>query len=437
MLQYIINLIGGVTMCDTMVCLPSVTKSGKMIFAKNSDRGPNEPQILERIPAKDHDILAEPELQATYIKVRQVKHTYAVTLMKPSWIWGAEMGFNEHGINIGNEAVFTKVKKGPEALIGMDLLRLALERSKTAIDAMVCITELLEQYGQGGNCGYQKDFFYDNSYLIADSKEAYVLETAGKFWAAVKVKDIYTISNGLTIGSDFDYAHPEVLADRENNPKFSFAKKFKEPLFTHFSQSKGRRLCSLSILREQIGNITVETLMDVLRSHAAEEDKASVGSVCMHAGGRIGDHTTGSYIAEYGDDYNLYYVTGASLPCLSIYKPLLYSETKGECRGKGISYWENRELLTRYFLSGQADKAEFKADRVKLEEEMLDAVHSAESEKDIKKIIPEITSKEQELINKYLKPLKGTEHSFTLGKSYYRKYWTKKTIKLKEDLKLN
>ena len=65
-------------------------------------------------------------LQCTYIEVDQVPHTFAVTLSKPAWTWGAEMGANEHGVCIGNEAVWTKMS-GPEddeeRLLGMDLLR--------------------------------------------------------------------------------------------------------------------------------------------------------------------------------------------------------------------------------------------------------------------------------------------------------------------------
>ncbi len=419
-------------MCDTMVCLPSVTKSGKMIFAKNSDRSPNEPHILERIPSKDYDIEKKTWVKTTYIKVKQVKHTYAVTLMKPSWIWGAEMGFNEHGVNIGNEAIFTKVKKGPDALIGMDLLRLALERSKTAYEAMICITNLLEEYGQGGNCGYQKNFFYDNSYLIADGKEAYVLETAGNLWAAIKVKDFYAISNELTIGHEFEYAHPKVVAEREKNPSFSFKKKYKEPVFSYFAKAKQRRQSSLTILKENTRNITVKTIMDVLRTHTKKENKGSVGSICMHAGGIIGDHTTGSYIASYGDDENMYYVTGASLPCLSIYKPLLQTETKGECTGKGISYWVKRERLIRYYLSGQGDKKSFIKEKNKLENEMIEAINNAQSKDEIEKIIVNITTKEEQLIDKYLDPLKNTEYKFTLGNYYYRHFWTKKTNLLKK-----
>jgi len=43
-------------------------------------------------------------------------------------MWGGEMGANEYGVVIGNEAVFTKVKKErTPRLLGVDLLRLALE----------------------------------------------------------------------------------------------------------------------------------------------------------------------------------------------------------------------------------------------------------------------------------------------------------------------
>src|SRR5512140_2672812 len=107
-------------MCDTLV---SLTDDGPL-FAKNSDRDANEAQVLRWYAAADHP--PGSTLGCTWTEIAQVAHTHAVLLSQPWWMWGAEMGANEHGVVIGNEAVFTRRTgdAGGGSLLGMDLLRL-------------------------------------------------------------------------------------------------------------------------------------------------------------------------------------------------------------------------------------------------------------------------------------------------------------------------
>lgn len=68
--------------------------------------------------------------------------------------------------------------------------RLALERCATARDAVTLIGRLLGDHGQGGRCFEEPtsaDIIYHNSFLVADPREAWVLETAGGHWAAEQV----------------------------------------------------------------------------------------------------------------------------------------------------------------------------------------------------------------------------------------------------------
>lgn len=67
--------------------------------------------------------------------------------------------------------------------------RLGLERGGSAREALDVITALLEKHGQGGSCKEEPTpFVYHNTFLLADRHEAWVLETAGSYWAAQRIR---------------------------------------------------------------------------------------------------------------------------------------------------------------------------------------------------------------------------------------------------------
>jgi dihydroxyacetone kinase len=83
-------------MCDTIV----VVRPGGVLFAKNSDRDANEAQLLDWRAPREHS--PSEKLRCSWIEITQVERTHGVLLSRPFWMWGAEMGANQHGVAIGN-----------------------------------------------------------------------------------------------------------------------------------------------------------------------------------------------------------------------------------------------------------------------------------------------------------------------------------------------
>ncbi len=251
-------------MCDCLVALPAATGGPFALFAKNSDRPPTEVQLIEWSPSRRDD----GTLRVTHIEVdAHPSETLRCLISRPAWCWGAEHGVNEAGVAIGNEAIYTTLdpRSFPPALIGMDLVRLGLERGSSALEAVEVITALLGRYGQGGS-GHEQAIVggprpYWSSFLVADHGDAYVIETSGAQFAVEQVGDVRAISNRTTIPAfDAVHRHPGQPVERLVDPRWE---------------------ASQRALAQQ--PVTVAALADHLRSHdsCAEEG----WSVCMHVDG--------------------------------------------------------------------------------------------------------------------------------------------------------
>jgi len=380
-------------MCDTLIATKQTTADGIAIFAKNSDRQPNEAQYLTLLPAADHPEAGK--VKCTYIEIPQAKHTHRVLLSKPFWIWGAEMGINEHGVVIGNEAIFSKIPAEKEGkLIGMDLLRLGLERGATAREALDIIIALLEEFGQGGNCGFAHASYYHNSFIIADSNDTWVLETVSKQWAARQVKDLYSISNCLTISRQWDMASKDLVTQAvqkgwaSSPEKFDYAKVYSDFIYTTLGRGRIRRAATFGEMEAEQGKIAIASMMSHLRIHGSNDGESfkpqsglTTIDVCMHSGfGPIrADQSTASMLVHLDSKRPTIFATGTSSPCTSIFKPLwmdaslpdLGPDPVGTYDSQSL-FWSHERLHRATLQDYETRIAAYQSDRDALEAEFIE-----------------------------------------------------------------
>jgi secernin len=298
-------------MCDTWAALPDTTATGQLIFAKNSDRPAFDCQPLVYRPRQSWP--AGTRVATEYLSLPQVETTHAHLGSRPYWSFGYESGLNEHGLVIGNEAVFTRpwrqavIREREEAkvsrgLIGMAMIRLALERARSAsaaVDLMGGWVEAHGQFGSGVPGKPHADGSYDNSFIIADRTEAWVLETCGRNWAARRLTQGYTsISNQPSLRRESNRTSAGLRAEAvkqgwwaaTDSRPFDFAEAFADELVPR-QVSHLRVMRSRQLLQERAGRIDAAWMKRIARDHyegtflegplfnAADPD---VLTLCMH-----------------------------------------------------------------------------------------------------------------------------------------------------------
>ncbi len=370
-------------MSSTMIIAPDASPDGSVYFAKNSNRLPGECQLVVTLPPVERD--AESVLHCTHLTITQEPRRYGVVLSKPWWAWGGEMGANDQGVVIGCEPLNTRDHESEPGLFGMDLVRLGLERGRNAREALEVITSLLQIHGQGGLAGTPDlSKGCDSGFLIADAKEVWQLETAGRHWAAQRIKTVAALSSDITIGDRIDrhsYACPEYARHQGwlgEGDELDFRRCFRSrgrPLSTDSRQ----RSVLLTALREVDRRVPLLEMMRLVRRRAGSHPRQrSRQDVARHARRRYQAQTTGSMVARLTSLRQDFFFTAAAAPDLAVFKPIhfgqpLESGLEGEdlAHYRDDSLWWRQELFHRaLLLAGRIDE-KYLQERDELEKEIV------------------------------------------------------------------
>jgi hypothetical protein len=333
--------------CDTLCVLGEQST----LFAKNSDRPVTEAQGVEAHPRR----VGGGRVRTQYLELPDTGAAAAL-LSRPDWLWGAEHGVNEHGVAIGNEMVNTvdDPRHAPPALLGMDLVRLGLERAASAEEALDVMTSLLERHGQGGVGDAVNGVAYWSSFLVADPGSAFVLETSGRSWAARPLEGGGAISNRLTLRRDWTRASPDVVpgtdVDTWRDPatstgfadgRLAASHAFVARTLTGASPARAPSPQSARPRSARLRSASARAAVAHLRDHgtgpwgAPGDDGAGVAApaevgadgtgvtVCMHI--RDFEATTASMVAELPVDpaYPARAWIALGNPCASVFVPVL------------------------------------------------------------------------------------------------------------------
>jgi secernin len=417
-------------MCDTFVALKDATATGAVLLAKNADTEINEAQHVLKLPRREFPDGAM--VRVTHRLIPQARCTHEVLIDKSFWLYGGEIGVNEHGVAVGNEAVFSTLASEGDGVILIDLLRLILERATDRHEAVDVVAGLLDAFGQGGNCELRGNSHFDGSFIVSDKTGAVILETAGKEWAAREVKGFASISNGYTIRADWDRSS----LGTTNGTRRDLAAMAGDPLKTRCVAAVERQRASHDFLAERAGRITVRTMADLLRYTGEEDYEPMKGEyptrICMHAApyeNRLWQ-ATGALIADTRGDDVMAWVTATSGTDVSIFKPAFFGvdlpdlgPMPRESFTPGAYWWRHEFLHRRAMADYRTLMPQIRGDFEAIEDEFFGDSESVRKggSKEKAEFIRACWMRADEAVDRWVRQLE--QRNYFIENAAYRAMW--------------
>jgi secernin len=352
--------------CDLVVALRPATTDGQTLFGQNSHRPAREGQALVRIPGRA--FAWGEKIRTQLLELPQARQTFTVLGSQPHGRWGYLAGVNEVGLAAGCAVLKTRLAIRGPTLLGTDLVRLALERCAGARQAVDLVTALVERHGQGPGPEQPAEAEGDHAFLIADRREAFALETSGRYWVAQEVRAVRAVSDVCVVRQDWSRIAPGLAAhaiERGWWPADGTKLDFAGALATAATGLDGgmRRWGRATLLlEEQSGRLDPVSLRRLLGDHydgmpdEADplEPVADPVPLCRHAGPAGRGATAASLVAMLPADPafrpRAWWAPGP--PCVGVYLPIFWEGELPEPLGRAGAapnpqslWWRVRQLL--------------------------------------------------------------------------------------------
>jgi secernin len=319
-----------------VVALGPATADGSTLFGHNSGRTDAQCQVVHQTIGRAFALGEKVRTQC--LELPQARRTYSVLASQPPGVWGYDHGVNEQQVAMGRAALHNRLRCQRPTLLGTDLVRLVLERARSARHAVDLFIDLVDRYGQGSFPDCPMPSEQDNAFLIADPHEAFAIETTGAHWVYQQVQQVRAVSNVSVVRQDWDrISHGlagYVIAQGwwpADGSKLDFAGTLsEEPMGRDSAMRRWGRATFL--LEQQNGHIDTAFVRRLLSDHYEgmhdEVDPFAPGtsprSLCRHAVRDADSATTASCVAVLDRDPAglpvLWHAFGP--PCLGVYFPL-------------------------------------------------------------------------------------------------------------------